>query len=186
MKKWDPLLCITLKNRLKRVTAQRVKVRIQSLISFLEEELGRIDRELKEAIEKSPLWREKDDLLRGVPGIGPVTSMTILSELPELGQLNSKQLAALAGVAPINRDSGTFRGKRHIRGGRAKLRRALYVGTLVATMHNPTINACYKRLVAAGKPKKVAIVACMRKLLIILNAMIKHHTSWRLEYSASS
>lgn len=174
------------KSRLKRVTAQRVKIRIEALISFLEKELSEIDGELKEAVEKSPLWREKDDLLRGVPGIGPVASMTILSELPELGELNGKQLAALAGVAPINRDSGKFRGKRQIRGGRAKLRRVLYMGTLVATTHNPVISVFYKRLIAVGKPKKVAIVACMHKLLTILNAMLKHRTGWRANYAASS
>lgn len=174
------------KNRLKRAGTLKVKARIQTHISFLEEELSGIDKELKEAIEESPLWREKDDLLRGVPGIGPVASMTILSELPELGELTGKQLAALAGVAPINRDSGFFRGKRRIGGGRAKVRRALYMGALVATKHNPVISAFYQRLLAAGKPKKVAIVACMHKLIIILNAMLKHGNAWQANYAASS
>ena len=119
-------------------------------------------------------------MLKGVPGIGPVVSLTFLAELPELGSLNRKQVAALVGVAPLNRDSGTFKGRRIVWGGRGTVRTALYMATLVATRHNPVIRAFYARLCRAGKPKKVALTACMRKLLTILNAMLKHHKPWTL------
>jgi transposase len=124
------------------------------------------------------LTRERDDLLQSAPGVGPVLSFTILAALPELGRLDRKAIAALVGVAPLNRDSGMFRGKRMIHGGRAPVRTALYMGALVATRHNPVIRAFYQRLLAAGKPKKVALTACMRKLLIILNAMVRHQAPW--------
>ena len=127
----------------------------------------------------SPLWREKEDLLTSVKGIGKVTMMTLVADLPELGTLSRQQIAALAGVAPINRDSGAYRGQRRVWGGRAPVRAALYMAALVASRHNPVIRAFYQRLVAAGKPKKVALVACMRKLLTILNAMLKHKTPWQ-------
>jgi transposase len=117
--------------------------------------------------------------LRSVPGVGPVLCRTLLAELPELGSLTHKQLAALVGVAPLNRDSGTMRGKRAVWGGRSGVRAALYMAALVATRHNPQVKEFYERLLAAGKAKKVALVACMRKLLIILNAVLKHRTPWR-------
>lgn len=151
---------------------------IQAHIAWLEQEMANIDRDLRSKIRKSPVWREKDNLLRSVPGVGPVVSATLLAELPELGTLDRRQIAALVGVAPLNRDSGNFRGKRSVWGGRARVRAALYMGTLVASRHNPIIRAFYQRLCSAGKEKKVALIACMRKLLTILNAMLKHHTPW--------
>ena len=151
---------------------------IQAHIAWLEQELANIDQDLRGKIRKSPAWREKDNLLRSVPGVGPVLSATLLAELPELGTLDRRQIAALVGVAPLNRDSGNFRGKRSVWGGRARVRAVLYMGTLVASRHNPTIRAFYQRLCAAGKGKKVALTACMRKLLTILNAMLRHRTPW--------
>ena len=130
-------------------------------------------------IQQRPVWRAKEDLLRSVPGVGPVVSRTLLGELPELGQLNRRRIAALVGVAPFACDSGTQRGRRVVWGGRAPVRTALYMSTLVATRHNPAIRAFYLRLVAAGKPKKVALIACMRKLLTILNVMLRTNTPWR-------
>ena len=124
------------------------------------------------------MWREKDDLLRGVLGVGDQLSLTLLAYLPELGTLDRRQIAALVGVAPFNRDSGTLRGKRAVWGGRSRVRAVLYMGALVGSRHNPVIRDFYQKLVAAGKPKKVALVACMRKLLVILNAMLKHRSSW--------
>lgn len=152
---------------------------IQAHIAWLEQELSNINRDMGGKIRKSSVWREKEVLLRSVPGVGPVVSATLLAELPELGALNRRQIAALVGVAPLNRDSGNFRGKRSVWGGRAKIRAVLYMSTLVATRHNAVIRAFYQRLCAAGKEKKVALTACMRKLLTILNAMIKHRTPWR-------
>jgi transposase len=144
---------------------------IQRHVAWLEQELAALDRTLRETVQASPLWREREDLLRGAPGIGPTTAFTLVAELPELGQLDCKAIAALVGVAPLNCESGTLRGRRIVWGGRARVRTALYMATLVATRHNPVIRALYQRLCAAGKPKKVALTACMRKLLTILNAM---------------
>ena len=161
------------------LTARKtVRERIQAHISWLEQELANTDRDLDHGIRESPLWHEKNTLLQSVPGVGPVLSATLLAQLPELGTLNRKQIAALAGVAPLNRDSGHFRGKRTIWGGRATIRAVLYMATLSATQHNPVIRAFYKHLCVVGKAKKVAITACMRKLLTILNAMLKHYTPW--------
>ena len=160
-----------------------VRGRIQEHISWLETELALLDKDLGDSVRQSPLWREKDDLLRSVPGVGPVLTLTLLAELPELGSLNRRQIAALVGVAPINRDSGTYRGKRKVWGGRSAVRQVLYMATLVATRFNPDIRALYGRLVAAGKPKKVALTACMRKLLTILNAMVRHHRPWSPTYA---
>ena len=125
------------------------------------------------------MWRERDDLLRTVPGVGEQLSLTLMAYLPELGTLDRRQVAALVGVAPFNRDSGILRGKRAVWGGRSRVRGALYMGTLSATRYNPVICDFYQRLLAAGKPKKVALVACMRKLLVILNSMLKHRSPWR-------
>ena len=130
-------------------------------------------------IHQSPVWCAKEDLLRSVPGVGPIVSRTLLGELPELGRLNRRRIAALAGVAPFNRDSGTLRGRRIVWGRRAPVRAALYMSALVATRRNPVIRAFYLRLVAAGKPQKVALIACMRKLLTILNVMMRTNTPWR-------
>ena len=155
-----------------------IKERIQAHIQWLEEELDNTNKELEQRIRNNPEWQKKNDLLQSMPGVGPVLSTTLLADLPELGKLNRRQIAALTGVAPLNRDSGTLRGKRTIWGGRATVRGALYMATLVATRFNPEISQLYQRLLSAGKLKKVAIVACVRKLLIILNSMIKHNTKW--------
>ena len=148
-------------------------------IRWLERRLHDVDGDLERTIQQSPLWRAKENLLRSVPGIGPVISRTLLGELPELGTLNRKQIAALVGIAPLNRDSGTLRGRRLVWGGRAPVRAALFMGALAAARHNPVIQVFYRRLLAAGKPPKVALTACMRKLLIILNAMARTNTPWR-------
>lgn len=148
-------------------------------IRWLERRIGAADRDLDDTIQKSPVWRAKENLLRTVPGIGPVVSRTLLADLPELGRLNRKQIVALVGVAPLARDSGIFRGKRIVWGGRAPVRAVLYMGALVATRRNTVIRAFYRRLVAAGKPKKVALIACIRRLLTILNAMMRTNTTWQ-------
>jgi transposase len=166
-------------NRLHQSTAA-VRAKIKEHINFLRRELADINRELDEAIRKSPVWCEHEDLLRSVPGVGRVLASTLLGELPELGKLNRKQMAKLVGVAPLNRDSGTMRGKRTVAGGRASVRKALYMATLSATRSNPLIRSFYQRLCQLGKPKKVALVACMRKLLTILNAMMRHRKQWKL------
>ena len=146
---------------------------------WLERRVAAVDRDLDDTIQKSPVWQAKEHLLRTVPGIGPVVSRTLLADLPELGRLNRKPIAALVGVAPLARDSGTLRGKRVVWGGRAPVRAVLYMGALVATRRNTVIRAFYRRLVAAGKPKKVALIACMRQLLTILNAMMRTNTQWQ-------
>lgn len=167
------------RNRLGTARSKTVRERILAHIAWLEKELANVDDDLASSIRKSPVWREKDNLLQSVPGVGPVLSTTLLAHLPELGHLNRRQIAALVGVAPFNRDSGHLRGKRTVWGGRSAVRAALYMATLVAAHHNPVIRAFYHRLCAAGKPKKVALTACMRKLLTILNAMLKHRTPWQ-------
>ena len=164
-------------NRLKGAP-KALKRRIEAHIAWLKQELTDTDRELREAIENDPIWREKDSLLRSAPGVGPTLSATIIAQLPELGALNRRQIAALVGVAPLNHDSGVLHGRRTIWGGRTHVRAVLYMATLVATRFNPVISSFYNRLCRAGKAKKVALTACMRKLLTILNAMLKHHMSW--------
>jgi len=154
---------------------------IESHIKWLEEALSEINDDLEGRIKRSPSWREKDNLLKSVPGVGKVVSSTLLIELPELGKLNRRKIAALVGVAPLNRDSGIMRGKRTVWGGRARLRAVLYMAALVASRRNLIIAAFYQRLLDAGKAKKVALVACMRKLLTILNAMIRTMTVWQPE-----
>jgi len=148
-------------------------------IRWLKRRLADADGELKAAIQASPVWRAKDDLLQSVPGVGRVLSLTLLAELPELGRLSRREIAALVGVAPLNRDSGRRRGPRVVWGGRAPVRAVLYMGALAATRANPVIRTFFARLRAAGKPTKVALTACMRKLLTILNAMVRHQTPWR-------
>ncbi len=167
------------KNRLGATASRSVSRRIEAHIRWLEKELARTDRDLDEAVEGSPTFKENEALLRGVPGVGPVLCRTLLAELPELGSLSPKQICALVGVAPLNRDSGTLRGRRSVWGGRGRVREALYMGALIATRHNPQIKEFYERLLSAGKPKKVALVACMRKLLVILNALMRDRTPWR-------
>ncbi len=166
------------KHRLERVPS-RVRPRLQAHITWLTADLKQVEADLDNTIQQSPLWRTQEDLLQSVPGVGPVMSRTLLAQLPELGTLTNKQIAALVGVAPLNHDSGTFRGRRHVWGGRAPVRATLYMAALVATKWNPVIRRFYHHLQAAGKAKKVALVACMRKLLTMLNAMVKNGTSWR-------
>jgi transposase len=153
-------------------------------VAWLKAELAEVDSDIAKAVRQSPAWREKDDLLRSVPGIGPVLSCTLIAEMPELGRLGRKQVAALAGVAPFACDSGTLKGARRVWGGRAGVRATLYMATLVATRCNPVIRAHYRQLLARGKAKKVALVACMRKLLVILNAMLRTGTPWSPKLAA--
>ena len=166
------------KNRLGRAASRAVAPRIRAHIQWLEQELDGLDQELRQTLRRSPVWREQDDLLQSVPGVGPQLSVALLSDLPELGKLGRRQIAALAGVAPVNRDSGTRRGRRMVSGGRARVRAVLYMGALVASRHNPAIRSFYRRLLEAGKPKKLALTACMRKLLTILNGMVKSGQRW--------
>lgn len=159
---------------------------IEQTIAFLRKQLKCLDQDLDGAIQASPLWRKKEALYRGVPGVGPQMTATLLACLPELGQLNRREISALVGVAPFNRDSGTLRGRRTIYGGRATVRSALYMAALVATRHNPVIRTFYQHLLAQHKPKKLALVACMRKLLVILNTMAKTNEPWRYADSAQA
>ena len=166
------------KNRLASAHCH-VRPDIQATIDWLEQRLKTLDGDLQRRLRDSPIWREQDDLLRSVPGIGPVTTTTLLAALPELGTLNRRQIGALVGVCPSNRDSGQCRGRRMIFGGRAGVRAVLYMAVVAASRCNPVIKAFYQRLRAAGKPAKVALTACMRKLLTILNAMLKTKTPWQ-------
>lgn len=165
------------KNRL-HAAPRRIRPQIQAHVEWLQRQIRQFDDDLRALIRSSPLWREQDDLLRSAPGVGPVLATTLVAALPELGTLTRHQIAALVGVAPLNRDSGTLRGRRTVWGGRAHVRAVLYMSTLVAVRHNPVLTAFYQRLRAAGKVPKVALTACMRKLLTILNAMLKHRTRW--------
>ena len=151
---------------------------LRAHIDYLRKQIKRADDDLDRAVRESPLW-DKYELLSSVPGVGPVLSRALLSDLPELGRLNRGEIAALAGVAPFNQDSGTYRGQRKIEGGRPRLRRVLYVATVAAVRCNPVLKPFYRRLRTRGKSPKVALVAAMRRLLLILNAMLKTHTSWR-------
>jgi transposase len=164
-------------NRL-RVARGTRRAQIEEHVGWLRRAMEDTDREIRDEIKKDPVWREKDKLLQSVPGVGPVLSATLLGQLPELGTLDRKEVAALVGVAPFNRDSGKMHAQRCIWGGRAPVRAVLYMATLVAVQYNDVIRAFYERLCAAGKSKKVALVACMRKLLTILNSMLKHHVPW--------
>ena len=166
------------KNRLTGAP-KAVQKDIKTHIAWLEKKLSKMDDHLAETVRNSPVWCEKDALLQSVPGVGPVFSTSLIADLPELGTLNRRKIAALVGVAPFNRDSGSFRGKRCVWGGRGHLRSALYMATLAATRSNPVIRTFYQRLREAGKPFKVALTACMRKQLTILNAIIKTQTPWR-------
>jgi transposase len=169
------------RNRLGQVFGrgkQPVKKSLKGHIAFLERELRITDSDLGTMIRESPAWRERDDLLQSVPGVGPILSRTLLADLPELGRLSRREIAKLVGVAPLSRDSGTMRGRRFVQGGRATVRAVLYMAALVATKRNAVIRAFYQRLLAAGKPKKLALVACMRKLLTILNTMVRTATRW--------
>jgi len=169
------------KNRL-HSAGPRVKPSVELHIKWLKGELKSLDKELEDMIQDSPAWREKDSLFKSVPGVGPVLSMTLLGVFPEMGRLTRKQIAALAGVAPFNRDSGVYRGKRTIKGGRVKVRPPLYMAALSATRSNPVIREYYNHLLQKGKAKKVALTACMRKLLVILNAIVRDNRPWRYAY----
>lgn len=169
------------RNRQAQVRDRAVQRQIGAHVKWLTKALAELDRDLQDTIRASPVWRETEELLRSVPAIGPVTAHTLIAEVPELGHLGRHQIAALMGVAPLNRDSGTFRGRRMICGGRASVRRVLYMAALVAVRYNPRIAAFYARLTAAGRPKKVALVAAMRKLLTILNAILRDHRPWQPE-----
>jgi transposase len=160
-------------------TRLALRPRVEAHLTWLRTERDALDRELQQLLRASPLWRAREHLLRSVPGVGPVVALTLIAELPELGQLNRKQIAALVGVAPLNRDSGRLRGRRAIWGGRGRVRAVLYMSALVASQHNPVLRPFYERLLAAGKPKKVALTACMHKLLIILNALVRPGVVWR-------
>jgi transposase len=168
------------RNRLGQVfhRGKQVTKSLTAHITFLERALAKTDTDLGDQVRRSPAWREKDELLQSVPGIGRVVSFTLLAELPELGRLSRREIAKLVGVAPLSRDSGTLRGRRFVHGGRASVRAALYMGALVATQRNSVIRRFYQRLVEAGKPKKLALVACMRKLLTILNTMVRTQRPW--------
>jgi len=167
-------------NRL-NLAVEPVRPEIREHLRWLDKRIGQLDHDLHDRLRASPLWREKEDLLRTIPGVGPVLSTTLLAEVPELGRVNHRQLAALVGVAPFNCDSGKWKGTRRIWGGRAAVRAVLYMATHAAVRHNPLVRALYQRLLAAGKRKNVALVACMRKLLTICNAVIAHGTPWRYQ-----
>jgi transposase len=167
------------RNRRSQLTNRRLLKGVERLLAALQKELSELEREIGEGIRGTPAWRERDELLRSVPGIGDVVARTLIADLPELGYLDRKQIAALVGVAPLNRDSGTMRGKRITWGGRAKVRSVLYMAALVASRHNPVLAAFYQRLVSVGKAKKLAITAVMRKLLTILNAIIRDNRPWQ-------
>jgi transposase len=163
------------------LAAEQVRAEIREHVRWLDKRIAQLDRDLNERVRASPLWREKENLLRSVPGVGPVLSMTLLAEVPELGSVSHRQLAALVGVAPFNCDSGQWKGTRRIWGGRDSVRAVLYMATCSAVRHNPPVRALYQRLLAAGKRKKVALVACMRKLLTICNAIVTTSSPWRYQ-----
>jgi transposase len=169
------------KNRLGQAIGRPQRATKKSLkkhITYLERELAMTDTDLRTAVTQSPVWRERDELLQSVPGVGPVVAQTLLAELPELGQLNRRAIAKLVGIAPLNQDSGQWRGHRATKGGRSTVRAVLYMAALVAARRNPAIKAFYQRLTAAGKPKKLALVACMRKLLTLLNHLVRTGQHW--------
>ena len=167
-------------NRFRQARNPRVQHTIKATLKTLEAQLAELDHEINDTVRGSPIWRAADDLLTSVPGVGNVTSRTLIADLPELGQLDRRRIAALVGVAPVNRDSGQMRGRRTIAGGRADVRSALYMATLSATRWNPIISQHYKSLVERGRPKKVAPVACMRRPLGILNAILRTKTPWQI------
>lgn len=167
-------------NRARALENKRLRKRIERIRAVLQTELTAIERDLDEIIRGTPIWRESEDLLKSVPGVGNIVARTLIAELPELGTLDRRKIAALVGVAPFSRDSGTMRGRRTVSGGRAPVRAALYMAALVASRRNPVIAAFYQRLLAAGKCKKLALTACMRKLLVILNAILRERTPWQI------
>jgi transposase len=167
------------RQREKRITVRRLRDSIARLVKALEKELVDLDREIGDAVRGSPAWRAKEDLLVSVPGVGPIIARTLIAELPELGQLSRKEIAALAGLAPFTRQSGQWRGKSFIGGGRTAVRTVLFMGAMVAMRHNPVLKAFFERLIAAGKPKMVVLIAVARKLLTILNAILRDNRAWQ-------
>jgi transposase len=165
-------------NRRRQARDPRLQRDLDTHLARLHQALARIERDLDDTIRGSPVWRATEDLLASVPGIGAVTARTLIAELPELGRLDRRRIAALVGVAPINRDSGTFRGRRMVAGGRSSVRKVLFMATLTAIRFNPPVRALYQRLIQAGRPAKLALTACMRKLLVILNAMVRDGHRW--------
>jgi transposase len=168
------------RQRERRITIPRLKKSITRLLKALEKELATVDSDIDDAVRGSPAWREKEDLLASVPGVGPTIARTLIAELPELGQLGRKEIAALAGLAPFTRQSGQWRGRSFIGGGRTAVRSAVFMGAMVAKKHNPVLKAFFDRLVAAGKPKMVALIAVARKLLTILNAILRDNRPWQI------
>ena len=165
--------------RRRQLRDPRLQRRLEAHLTWLQKELSAIETDLDDAVRGTPAWRAAEDLLASVPGIGKTSARTLIAELPELGTLDRRKIAALVGVAPINRDSGSFRGRRMVMGGRASVRTALDMPTLTAIRRNPARRALYQRLIGRGRPPKVAITACMRKLLVILNAILRDHTPWQ-------
>ena len=173
-------------NRLRAAPSEAIAQSIKAVLAALEQQINEADNRLREAVENSPMWRQKADLLESVPGVGETTAQALIGELPELGTVNRQEIAKLVGVAPLNCDSGQRRGQRTTWGGRASVRRTLYMATLVATQYNDRISAFYHRLLDRGKAKKKALVASMRKLLVILNTMVKNSTTWNPDLHATS
>jgi transposase len=167
------------RQREKRVTLPRLRKSIARLLKALEKELASLDADIDDAVRGSPAWREKEDLLASVPGVGPTIARTLIAELPELGQLGRKEIAALVGLAPFTQQSGKWRGRSFIGGGRPPVRSVMYMGALVASRHNPVLKAFFDRLIAAGKPKMLALIAVARKLLTILNAILRDNRPWQ-------
>lgn len=167
------------KNRRSQMKDTKLRIRLDEHLDWLTEAIAEVDRQIEDHIHNSPIWRAKEDLLTSVPGIASTTARALIADLPELGKLTRRQIAALVGVAPFNRDSGSWRGQRHIAGGRPNVRTALYMATMTAIRCNPVIRATYQRLTAAGKKRMIALVACLRKLVVILNAMLRDNLAWR-------
>jgi transposase len=172
-------MMVSERQRERRLIAPRLKKSITRLLKALQKELTSVDADIDDAVRGSPAWREKEDLLTSVPGVGPTIARTLMAELPELGKLDRKEIAALAGLAPFTRQSGQWRGRSFIGGGRTVVRTAVFMGALVAKKHNPTLKVFFERLVAAGKPKMVALIAVARKLLTILNAILRDNRPWQ-------
>jgi transposase len=167
------------RNRRPRLSRKHLIKALDRHLAMLQKDLSEIEREIDTTIRGTPIWHERAELMTSVPGVGPTLARTLLADVPELGTLDRKKIAALVGVAPLNWDSGTYRGRRTTWGGRSKVRAVLYMAALVASQHNPTLKTFYQRLVQAGKTKKLALVAVMRKLLTILNAIVRDHTPWQ-------
>jgi transposase len=167
------------RNRRPRLSRKHLIKALDRHLAMLQKDLSEIERDIDTTIRGMPIWREREELMTSVPGVGPTLARTLLADVPELGTLDRKQIAALIGVAPLNWDSGTYRGRRTTWGGRSKVRAVLYMAALVASRHNPTLKSFYQRLIQAGKAKKLALVAVMRKLLTILNAIVRDQTPWQ-------